>query len=132
MASNLRRNMNIQNILISNVVDLTYLKEYFYSGKNSLVRLIGIYLSDTAPRVDILEESLTKVDYDLVKSIYHFLKSSFGLMRFNCLYEISALEKKSQSNEAEHFIKEILNYNLPIYRESIIEYQLILDRLEAL
>ena len=53
-------------------------------------------------------------------------------MRFNCLYEISALEKKSQSNEAERFIKEILNYNLPIYRESIIEYQLILDRLEAL
>ena len=132
MASNLRRNMNIQNILISNVVDLTYPKEYFYSSKNSLVRLIGIYLSDTAPRVDILEESLTKVDCDLVKSIYHFLKSSFGLMHFNCLYEISALEKKSQSNEAKHFIKEILNYNLPICRESIIEYQLILDRLEAL
>jgi HPt (histidine-containing phosphotransfer) domain-containing protein len=132
MASNLRRNMNIQNILISNVVDLSYHKEYFSSGKNSLVQLIGIYLSDTAPRVDILEESLTKVDYDSVKSICHFLKSSFSLMRFNCLDEIAALEKKAQSNESEDVTKEILNYNLPICRESIMEYQLILDRLEAL
>ena len=132
MASNSRRNMNIQNILISNVVDLTYLKEYFSSNKNSLVRLIGIYLSDTAPRVDILEESLTKIDYDSVKSICHFLKSLFSLMRLNCLDEIAALEKKAQSNESEDVTKEILSYNLPICRESIMEYQLILDRLEAL
>jgi hypothetical protein len=48
--------MNIQNILTSNVVDLTSLKEYFSSDKNSLMQLIGVYLSDSAPRIDILEK----------------------------------------------------------------------------
>ena len=124
--------MDIQNILTSNVVDLTSLKEYFSSDKDSLVQLIGVYLSDTAPRIDILEESLTKVDYDSVRSICHFLKSSFGLMGVNCLDEIAELEKQAQNNEPEDVIKGRLNYILPICRESITEYQLILDRLEAL
>jgi hypothetical protein len=53
-------------------------------------------------------------------------------MGVNCLDEIAELEKQAQRNESEDVIKERLNYILPICRESIIEYQLILDRLEAL
>tara|TARA_R110001592_G_scaffold165377_22_gene399722 strand:- start:2599 stop:2973 length:375 start_codon:yes stop_codon:yes gene_type:complete len=124
--------MDIQEILTSNVVDLTSLKEYFSSDKDSLIQLIGVYLSDTTPRVDILEESLTKVDYDSVRSICHFLKSSFGLMGVNCLEEIAALEKQAQSNEPEEVIKERLNFVIPICRASITEYKLILNRLESL
>ncbi|WP_339661539.1 Hpt domain-containing protein [uncultured Polaribacter sp.] len=124
--------MDIQEILTSNVVDLTSLKEYFSSDKDSLIQLIGVYLSDTTPRVDILEESLTKVDYDSVRSICHFLKSSFGLMGVNCLEEIAALEKQAQSNEPEEVIKERLNFIIPICRASITEYKLILNRLESL
>lgn len=124
--------MDIQKVLISNIVDLSSLKEYFASDKDSLIQLIGVYLSDTAPRIDILEESLTKVDYDSVKSICHFLKSSLGLMGVRCLDEIATLEKQAQNNEPEDIIKERLNYVLPICRESIIEYRLILDGLEAL
>ncbi|PQJ82284.1 Hpt domain-containing protein [Polaribacter glomeratus] len=124
--------MDIQKVLISNVVDLSSLKEYFASDKDSLIQLIGVYLSDTAPRIDILEESLTKVDYVSVKSICHFLKSSLGLMGVRCLDEIATLEKLAQNNEPEDVIKERLNYVLPICRESIIEYRLILDGLEEL
>ena len=98
--------MDIQKVLISNVVDLSSLKEYFASDKDSLIQLIGVYLSDTAPRIDILEESLTKVDYDSVKSICHFLKSSLGLMGVKCLDEIATLEKQAQDNEPEEVIKE--------------------------
>ena len=124
--------MNIQTILISNVVDLTSLKEYFSSDKDSLNQLIAVYLSDTAPRIDILEESLTKVDYDAVRSICHFLKSSFGLLGVPCLHEIAVLEKQAQNNENEDLIKEKLNFVIPICRDSITEYRLILDKLEAL
>lgn len=124
--------MDIQEILNSNVVDLTSLKEYFSSDKDSLIQLIGVYLSDTTPRVDILEESLTTVDYDSVRSICHFLKSSFGLMGVHCLEEIAALEKQAQNHEPEEVIKERLNFIIPICRASITEYKLILSRLEAL
>lgn len=124
--------MDIQEILTSNIVDLTSLKEYFSSDKDSLIQLVGVYLNDTTPRVDILEESLTKVDYESVRSICHFLKSSFGLMGVNCLTEIAELEKQAQRNEPEEVIQEKLNFIIPICRASITEYKLILDRLEAL
>lgn len=124
--------MDIQEILTSNVVDLTSLKEYFSTDKDSLIQLIGVYLSDTAPRINTLEESLTTVDYDAVRSICHFLKSSLGLMGIKCLEEIAELEKQAQNNEPEEIIKERLNFVIPICRESITEYRLILDGLEAL
>ncbi|WP_337994838.1 hypothetical protein [Polaribacter ponticola] len=75
---------------------------------------------------------MTTVDYDAVRSICHFLKSSLGLMGVGCLDEIAALEKQAQNNEPEAVIKERLNYVVPICKASIIEYKLILDRLEAL
>jgi HPt (histidine-containing phosphotransfer) domain-containing protein len=124
--------MDIQKILTSDVVDLSTIKQYFSSDKDSLIQLVDVYLSDTASKIDILEESLTKVDYESVKSICHYLKSSFGLMGVNCLNEITTLEKKSQNNEPEKVIKEKLNFVIPICRESITEYRLILDGLEAL
>ena len=124
--------MVIQEILTSSIVDLTSLKEYFSTDKDSLIQLIGVYISDTTPRIDTLEESLTNVDYESVKSICHFLKSSFGLLGIKCLDEISALEKQAQKKESEVIIQEKLNFVLPICRESIVEYKLILARLEAL
>lgn len=124
--------MVIQEILTSSIVDLTSLKEYFSTDKDSLIQLIGVYISDTTPRIDTLEESLTNVDYESVKSICHFLKSSFGLLGVKCLDEIAALEKQAQEKESEAIIQEKLRFVLPICRESIVEYKLILVRLEAL
>ena len=124
--------MDIQNILTSDVVDLTSLKSFFSSDKDSLIQLIGVYLSDTTPRVDTLEKSINKVDYEAVRSICHFLKSSLGLMGVSCLDEIAALEKQAQNNEPEEIIKERLSFVVPICKESIVEYRLILDKLEAL
>lgn len=124
--------MDIQDILTSNVVDLTSLKDFFSTDKDSLIQLIGVYISDTEPRIDTLEDSITHVDYDAVRSICHFLKSSLGLMGVHCLNEIAELEKQSQRNESETVIKERLSFVVPICRESIIEYKLILDKLKAL
>ena len=53
-------------------------------------------------------------------------------MGVNCLEEIGALEKQAQNNESEIIIKEKLKYILPIIKESISEYKMILNKLEAL
>ena len=75
-----------------------------------LIQLIGVYLSDTTPRVDTLEKSITKVNYDDVRNICHFLKSSFGLMGISCLEEVAALEQQAKENESETIIKEKASY----------------------
>ncbi len=50
--------MDIQNILTSNVVDLTSIKDFFSSDKDMVIQLIEVYLSDTGPRTETLEESI--------------------------------------------------------------------------
>lgn len=124
--------MHLEKILTSDVVDLTSIKSFFASDKDLLIQLINVYLSDTTPRVAILEENLEKLDYETIRSVCHFLKSSIGLMGVNCLEEITILENQARNNENENDIKEKLNFVIPIFKESIIEYQIILNKLEAL
>ena len=124
--------MEIEKILTSNVVDLTSIKSFFATDKDMLIQLIGVYLSDTIPRVDTLEKSITTVNYDDVRGICHFLKSSFGLMGVSCLEEVATLEQQAKENESEAVIKERLSHIIPICRESITEYTSILNKLEAL
>jgi len=128
----LKSNMNIQEILTSNIVDSTSLKEYFATDKGFLIQLIGVYISDTTTRIPTLEESITTVNYESVRNICHFLKSSFGLMGVKCLGEITELEELARSKVSEEIIKEKLNFVIPICKESIVEYKLILDRLKTL
>jgi HPt (histidine-containing phosphotransfer) domain-containing protein len=124
--------MEIEKILTSNVVDLTSIKSFFASDKDMIIELISVYLSDTTSRVATLEENIKTLNYDEVKNICHFLKSSFGLMGVKCLDEIATLEKLAQNNESEAIIKKQLNFIIPICKESIEEYKLILNKLEAL
>nr|WP_298995421.1 Hpt domain-containing protein [uncultured Polaribacter sp.] len=124
--------MEIESVLESNVVDLTSLKTFFASDKDALIQIIQVYISDTEPRIKTLEESLTNIDYTEIKSISHFLKSSFSLMGINCSEEIAELEKMADRKEKDSLIKEKLNYIIPICKESIVEYKIILQKLEAL
>lgn len=123
--------MNIETILVSEVVDLTSLKDFFASDKDALTQIIQVYISDTEPRVNTLEESLQTVDYPTIKSISHFLKSSFGLMGIQCTKEIAELEKMADNQESEEIVKERLAYIIPICKKSIVEYKRILAELEA-
>ena len=124
--------MEIEKILTSNVVDLTSIKSFFSDDKDMLIQLIGVYLSDTTPRISTLQNSLTEVNYEDVRGICHFLKSSFGLMGISCLAEVANLEQLAKNNESEDVIKEKLSYIIPICQESITEYTSILNNLEAL
>ena len=124
--------MDIENILISDVVDLSSLKAFFATDKDSLMQLIEVYLSDTEPRIDTLEESIKEIDYASIKSISHFLKSSFGLMGIGCLDEISELEKQADRKEEKANIIKNLNIVIPICRDSITEYTIILNKLKTL
>jgi HPt (histidine-containing phosphotransfer) domain-containing protein len=124
--------MQIENILISEVVDLTSLKSFFSTDKDSLIQLVTVYLSDTQPRLKLLKKSIITVNHEEVRSICHFLKSSLGLMGISCLEEITLLEKKAQNLDTEPAIKESLKYITTVLEDSIIEYQRILDQLKAL
>ncbi|WP_334057243.1 Hpt domain-containing protein [Polaribacter sp. P097] len=124
--------MQIENILTSEVVDLTSLKSFFSSDKDSLIQLVTVYLSDTKPRLALLKKSMDNVNYEEVRSICHFLKSSLGLMGVSCLEEITSLEKRAQNLDPEPIIKERLQPITKVLDESIVEYQRILDQLQAL
>jgi HPt (histidine-containing phosphotransfer) domain-containing protein len=124
--------MELEKILTSEVVDLTSIKSFFANDKDMLIQLITVYLSDTTPRVATLEKSIKTVNYEDVRGICHFLKSSFGLMGISCLEAVAALEQQAKNKESEAIIKERLNYIIPICKESITEYKAILSKLEAL
>ena len=124
--------MELEKILTSEVVDLTSLKSFFASDKEMLIELITVYLSDTTPRIATLENSISKLNYEDVRNICHFLKSSFGLMGVRCLDEVAALEQLAKNNESDAIIKDKLSYVVPVCKESLTEYKIILDKLKSL
>ncbi|WP_298778730.1 Hpt domain-containing protein [uncultured Polaribacter sp.] len=124
--------MNIQSILISDIVNLTSIKEYFSSDKNLLIQLIEVFISDTSPRLETLKKSLESVNYEELKSISHFLKSSLALMGVSCIEEIKDLEKSAEEKVSEEEIKTKINLIFPILEKSLLEYQSILDNLKVL
>jgi len=126
------KSMNIHEVLTSNIVDLSSLKKFFSTDKDSLIKLIGIYISDTSPKIDSLEKNLTNINYNSLSNDCNYLKPSLGLMGIKCTNEITELEKQAQKSENEIVIKNKLNYVIPICRESIVEYKLILNKLETL
>jgi len=93
--------MHTHEVLTSNIIDSNSLKEYFANDKGILIQLIGVYLSDTAPRITILEESITTIKYESVKNICNFLKSYFELMDLKYLDEIAELEEQDQKKEVK-------------------------------
>lgn len=124
--------MELEKILTSEVVDLTSLKSFFASDKEMLIQLIEVYLNDTKPRISTLEESLETVNYEDVRSISHFLKSSFGLMGISCLEDIANLEQLAKQKKTEAEIKETLNKVIPPCKDSLVEYKSILEKLKSL
>ncbi|MHB0754156.1 Hpt domain-containing protein [Polaribacter sp. M15] len=124
--------MEIDKILTSNVVDVSSVKSFFGTDKDMLIQLINVYLTETTPRLKILENNLSNLNYEEVRSVCHFLKSSFGLMGISCLEEITTLEQLAKQNDNENLIKEKLNYVIPVCKESIVEYKSMLTKLEAL
>lgn len=122
--------MDIESILDSEIVDLSSLKSFFASDKDALIQIIQVYITDTEPRGKILEENIDNIDYPTIKSVAHFLKSSFGLMGIKCATEIAELEKMAERKESEEEIIKSLKFIVPIIKESIIEYKRILAKLE--
>ncbi|MEN8835103.1 MAG: hypothetical protein ABF265_03685 [Polaribacter sp.] len=102
--------MDIEKILNSSIVDTSSLIGYFSSDKDSLIQLILVYLSDTEPRLETLKKNEETLNYETIRSISHFLKSSLGLMGVRCLNEISELEQKAQDKVAEDTLKKELIY----------------------
>ncbi|SDU15667.1 HPt (histidine-containing phosphotransfer) domain-containing protein [Polaribacter sp. Hel1_33_78] len=128
----MQKKMEFKTKIKSDIVDLSSITKFFLKDKGFLIKLISVYLKDTVPRIEILEKSLTKIDYSAIKDISHFLKSSFALMGIRCLNEIIELENLAKIEASESSIKEKLNYIIPISKESTVEYERILGDLKKL
>lgn len=124
--------MEIKAILESNLLNLESLKDFFSDDKDLLIELIEAFLSDTSPRIKVLEESLTEIDYNSVKDISHFFKSSFGFMGVNCLDEIDQLEKLAIKKENPKLIQEKISTVINIANNGIAEYEVMLNKLKVL
>lgn len=124
--------MEIKTILKSNLLNLESLKEFFSDDKDLLIELIDAFVSDTSPRIKVLEKSLIDIDYSAVKDISHFFKSSFGLMGINCLDEIDLLEKLAIKKENPKLIIEKLSIVIKATNNGIVEYEDFLNKLKAL
>jgi HPt (histidine-containing phosphotransfer) domain-containing protein len=124
--------MEIKAILKSNLLNLDSLRNFFSEDKNLLIELIDAFLSDTSPRIKVLEKSLIEIDYNAVKDISHFFKSSFGLMGINCLDEIDQLEKLAIKKEKPELIKDKLSTVIKATNNSIVEYEIMLNKLNTL
>jgi HPt (histidine-containing phosphotransfer) domain-containing protein len=124
--------MEIKTILKSNLLNLESLKEFFSDDKDLLIELIDAFVSDTSPRIKVLEKSLIDIDYSAVKDISHFFKSSFGLMGINCLDEIDLLEKLAITKEKPQLIIEKLSIVIKATNNGIAEYEGFLNKLKAL
>jgi hypothetical protein len=124
--------MKLEEILVSEIVDLTSLKSFFASDKIMLTQIIEVFLSDTTPKIAILEKNIFKHNYKDLIDICNFLKPSFGLMGINCINEITDLEQLSKNDESDIIIKEKLNQVVLTSKESLTEYKTILDKLKSL
>lgn len=124
--------MKLEEILVSEVVDLTSLKTFFATDRIMLIEIIEVFLSDTTTKISILEKNIFKPNYQDVKDICIYLKSSFGLMGINCMNEITELELLSENDESDIISKEKLNHVVLTTKESLTEYKTILDKLKSL
>lgn len=124
--------MSLNKAIRSDILDLKYIKEYFSEDQHFTIELIEGYLSDTIPKVDILEKNLINLDYDEVKNISHFFKPSFSLMGIKCLQEIIDLEKLAENKAPKNEIYKRINFIIPICRESILEYKRILNEIKTI
>jgi len=70
----MQKKMEFKTKIKSDIVDLSSVTKFFSKDKGFLIKLISVYLKDTVPRIEILEKSLTKIDYPAIKDISHFLK----------------------------------------------------------
>lgn len=123
--------MELEEILSSEVVDLTSLKSFFASDRNMLIEIIRVFLSDTKLKLIQLEKNVLKANYKEIIDICQFLKPSYGLMGLSCLNELIVLEKLASNSKKESLFIDELNEIILNSRESITEYKKILKKLEA-
>lgn len=121
--------MKIEDVLVSKTVNLSSIKSYFSDEKSLLIELITVFLSDTKPKIEILENNLDNLNFSQVKDISHFFKSSFGLMGIDCIDDLDILEDLAIKKENPKLILESLESVVYITKKSIAEYEVILNNL---
>lgn len=93
--------------------------------------MIVLFLEQTPDKINLLEASVTSIDYPSLKGTSHFLKSSFtimGLQSANVLTEIEVLSAQFKNIEKITHLSQIVVHN---FNESVIEYKKILKHIQS-
>ena len=117
--------------LTSDIVDLTYLNEYFLGERAPLIDVITMFLEQTKKKIEELQNAIKDEDYSLIKKTAHFLKSSFSMMGLPCYDDISKLEMMGAQKEKITTITTLFKSITPSYRASIREFEFILKKLKS-
>ena len=123
--------MDFKRFLKSEIIDLSSIKDFFSDDKELLIELITVFIKDSKPKVDTLEQNINELVFSEVQSISHFFKSSFGLMGINCVEDLDILEELAIKKENPKLITEKLKSVVFVCNNSITEYESILKNLES-
>ncbi|MCL7753509.1 hypothetical protein [Polaribacter sp. Z022] len=122
--------MDFKRFLESKILDLSSIKSFFSDDKELLIELIAVFINDTKPKVKVLENNITNLNFTEVREISHFFKSSFGLMGINCVDDLTILEDLAIKKENPKLITSKLKSVVSLCNKCIVDYESILKNLE--
>lgn len=117
-----REAKNESKVAVKKCTDLTYLKSLSKGDDTFVQQMITIFVNQTPPAVEQLEESLLNKDFVTLKAVAHKMKPSFSFVGVNSLREkVEALEKNAMQptdiSTMDKLIKEIKTVALTAVKE---------------
>ena len=102
------------------IVDFSYLEELAEGKTEFIQQVLSIFMDNTPKGLVELEKMITtKASFDTIQKQAHFLKSSFGIVKANEVYErLQKIESlaRTQSNRAE--IETLMKEIKPVFNEA--------------
>ncbi len=88
--ANKKTDSEISEIQKTKYINLDYLNHRTKSNPKLMIEMIGLYLEQTPPLIDILKKSLIDQDWDLLKAAIHKIIPSFSIMGIHADFENTA------------------------------------------
>ena len=118
--------------LSSNVVNVSFLIEQLSGNLEDISMMISIFLDQSEEKITALKESVQNKNFKEIKSIAHFLKSSFTIMGLSSKDLLSEIEKLGAMEKDLEKINQLCNIVFKDHAESTIEYKKILSKINTL
>ncbi|CAM1366393.1 conserved hypothetical protein [Tenacibaculum sediminilitoris] len=111
------------------IVDLTFLNKTIGNNREGRIMLIKAFLEQSNIKIKMLNEKIHEADFDEIKKITHFLKSSFSFMGLKCAASLSEIENLCEQKIDIKKMKHLGHNVTKNYEKSRLEYIKILSKL---